>query len=148
MSTYTQILYQLVFSTYNREQTLHKKNREEIFKYIQGILHKQGCHLYRINGTSDHIHIAFELHPMISLADLVKDIKLASSKHIKKEGLFPDFRYWQEGYGAFTYGITAKNNLINYIINQEKHHEKKTFREEYIELLNQQGIQFEERFLF
>ncbi|MBK9014557.1 MAG: transposase, partial [Saprospiraceae bacterium] len=99
MSTYTQSLYQIVFSTKHRQPTLAKEGRDELFKYIWGILKNKKCHLYRINGVEDHIHIVTSLHPSVALADLVKDIKLASNDHIKETGLFPDFGGWQDGYG-------------------------------------------------
>jgi len=100
MSTFTQILYQIVFSTKNREKTLHDDNRKEVYKYIHGILEKKNCHLYRINGVSDHLHIVTHLHPSVSLATLVKDIKLATSHNIIERKLFQGFQGWQEGYGA------------------------------------------------
>ena len=147
MSTYTQILYQIVFSTKNRERTLEKQNRPELFRYITGILKRKNCHLYQIGGVEDHIHIVTHLHPSIALASLVKDIKLASSEHIKLQALFEDFPGWQEGYGAFTYSIKEKNRLINYVINQEEHHRKITFREEFISLLQENEIEFDEKYL-
>ncbi len=112
MSTYTQLLYQIVYSTKNRKRTLSKENREALFKYIWGILKNKKCHLYRINGVEDHLHIVTHIHPMVALAPLVKDIKIASSSYIKDNKLFPNFGGWQEGYAAFTYSIDAKNNLI------------------------------------
>ena len=147
MSTYTQILYQIVFSTKHRQPTLAKEGREALFKYIWGILKNKKCHLYRINGVEDHIHIVTHLHPTVALAYLVKDIKLASDEHIKETGLFPDFGGWQDGYSAFTYAFSAKNDLINYVKNQEEHHKKKTFREELIELLKEHGVEFDEKYL-
>ena len=147
MSTYTQILYQIVFSTKRREKILTKDGREELFKYISGILVRKRCHLYRINGVEDHLHIVTHLHQSVALASLVKDIKLASSDYIKKNGLFPDFKGWQEGYRAFTYSIHAVRNLIEYVKNQEEHHRKETFREEFIHLLHEHGVEFDERYL-
>lgn len=147
MSTYTQILYQIVFSTKSRKPTLLKENRTELFKYIWGILKNKKCHLYRINGVEDHLHIVTHIHPTVALASLVKDIKLAASAHIKENNLFPDFRGWQEGYAAFTYSIDAKDNLIEYVKNQEAHHKTKTFKEELIALLLEHGIEFEEKYL-
>ena len=148
MSTYTQILYQIVFSTKNRESTLSAPNRKELFKYIFGILKNKNCHLYRINGVEDHLHIATHIHPAISLSSLVKNIKPASSDHIKdNNGLFAKFGGWQDGYGTFTYSIKEKDRLIEYIKNQEEHHREKTFREEYIELLEEHGIEFNEKYL-
>ncbi len=118
-----------------------------MFKYIWGILKNKKCHLYRINGVEDHLHIVTHLHPSVALADLVKDIKLASNDHIKATGLFPDFGGWQDGYGAFTYSFSAKNNLIEYVKNQEEHHKTVTFKEELIELLKEHGVEFDEKYL-
>jgi putative transposase len=147
MSTYTQILYQIVFGTKNKEQTLTKNNRDELFKYIWGILKNNKCHLYRINGVEDHIHIFTHLHPTIALSALVKDIKVSSSLYIKEQHLFNYFTNWQEGYGAFTYSIQEKDRLIEYVKNQEEHHKTKSFTEEYIDLLNEHGIEFDEKYL-
>ncbi len=147
MSTYTQILYQIIFGTKNRERTLSADRRDELFKYISGIIQNKKCHLYQINGVEDHIHILTHLHPSVALADLVKDIKLASTKFIKEKNLFINFKGWQDGYGAFTYSIDRKQILINYVLNQVEHHQKKTFREEYVELLHEQGIEFDEKYL-
>ncbi|MCC6721631.1 MAG: IS200/IS605 family transposase [Bacteroidia bacterium] len=147
MSTYTQILYQIVFSTKNRERTLTAAHRKELFQYIWGILQNKKCHLYQMNGVEDHIHILTHLHPSVSLSGLVKDIKIASSKFIKDNNLFPHFTGWQDGYGAFTYSSDRKDILIAYIKKQEEHHRKKTFREEYIELLKEHEIEFDEKYL-
>ncbi len=147
MSTYTQILYQIVFSTKKRERTLTKGNRTELFKYMWGVLKEKNCHLYRINGVEDHLHIVTHLHPTIALASLIKDLKLASSSHIKEKNLFPNFDGWQVGYSAFTYTIKEQNRLIEYVKNQEEHHKTKTFREELIELLKEHGIEFDEKYL-
>ena len=147
MSTYTQILYQIVFSTKNREHSLDTENRNELFKYISGILKNKKCHLYQIGGVSDHLHIVTHLHPSIALASLVKDIKLASTEHTKEQKLFPKFNGWQDGYGAFTYSVSEKNRLIEYVKNQEAHHQKKTFREEYIDFLKEHTIEFDEKYL-
>jgi putative transposase len=147
MSTYTQILYQIVFSTKYRKPTLIKESRSELFKYIWGILKNKKCHLYRINGVEDHIHIVTHVHPMVAPALLVKDIKLASSDYIKEKELFPDFGGWQDGYAAFTYSFSAKDNLIKYVKNQEEHHRIKTFKEELIALLEEHGVEFDEKYL-
>ena len=103
--------------------------------------------MYIINGVEDHIHIVTHLHPTVSLSSLVKDIKLASSIYIKENNLFKDFINWQEGYGAFTYSIKEKDRLIEYVKNQEEHHRKKSFREEYVKLLGEHGIEFDEKYL-
>lgn len=146
MSTYTQILYQIVFGTKNRSKVLTKEHRDELYQYIAGICAAKNCHLYRINGVEDHIHILTHLHPQVALSDLVKDIKLASSKFIKENKLFPHFNGWQAGYGAFTYSLDAKENLIKYIINQEVHHKKASFRDEYLELLKEHDVEVDMRY--
>jgi putative transposase len=147
MSTYTQILYQIVFGTKYRAPVLIASGRPELFRYIGGILKNKKCHVYQINGVEDHLHILTYLHPSVALSDLVKDIKLASSQFIKERQLFPDFAGWQAGYGAFTYSIDCKSILVNYIKNQEQHHRKTTFREEYIDLLREHSIDFDEKYL-
>ena|ERR1700722_18583443 len=148
MSTYTQILYQIVFSTKNRERTLLKDHRLELYKYVWGIFKNNKCMLYQINGIEDHIHILCHLHPTRCLADLIKDIKLSSTVFIKEKTIFPHFNGWQEGYGAFTYSYNQKDILINYIKNQEEHHKTITFIDEYIQLLKEHGIEFNEKYLF
>lgn len=147
MSTYTQILYQIVWSTKNRKPSLTKNYRIQLFQYIWGLLKKKRCHLYRINGVEDHLHIVTHVHPSIALASLVKDIKLAASSHIKEESLFDDFDGWQSGYAAFTYSIDAKDNLIEYVKRQEEHHRKITFEEELRELLKEHHIPYDEKYL-
>jgi len=106
-----------------------------------------GIHLYRINGVEDHIHIVTHLHPTVALANLVKDIKLASDDFLKCEKLFSYYNGWQEGYGAFTYAFKDKDKLIEYVKNQQTHHRKKTFREEFVGLLEEHGIEFDEKYL-
>ena len=147
MSTYTQILYQIIFSTKNRKRILIEHNREKLFKYIWGILKNKECHLYRINGVEDHIHIFTHLHPSVSLASLIKDIKLASSEMIKQEKIFRGFTNWQVGYGAFTYSIHEKDKIIEYIKNQVEHHKTETFIDEYKRILNEFKIDFDEKYL-
>ena len=147
MNTYTQILYQIIFSPKDHEKTLDIENRQELYKYIWGILKNKKCHLYRIGGMSDHIHIVTHLHPVVSLALLVKEIKVASSGFIKNTNLFPNFSGWQDGYGGFTYSFKDKDRLIEYVKNQEEHHITRSFKEEFTELLNEHGIEFDEKYL-
>jgi REP element-mobilizing transposase RayT len=147
MSTYTQILYQIVFGTKHHHHTLEKPGRAALFKYIAQILRNKRCHVYQVNGVGNHLHILTDLHPSVALADLLKTIKLASSKFIKEQGLFPKFSGWQVGYCAFTYSNDRKEVLIWYVQNQEAHHAKKSFREEYIELLKEHEVEFDEKYL-
>jgi len=147
MSTYTQILYHITFATKQRRHALKKENRTKLFKYIWGLLENKNCHLYRVNGVEEHLHIVTHLHPTIALSDLIKDIKLSTIQFIKSEKLFPNFDGWQEGYGAFTHSLSDKDRLIEYVKNQEEHHMKVSFKEEYIKLLKEHKIDFNEKFL-
>lgn len=147
MSTYTQILYQIVFSTKYREPAMIKKDRPRFFQYVSGVLEENDCHLYQINGVDDHLHIITHLHPSVALADLVKTIKLSGWSVIKEENLFPSFGGWQDGYGAFTYATDAKKRLIDYVRKQEEHHHVVDFIDEYKGLLREHKIEFDEKFL-
>ncbi|MDI1234174.1 MAG: IS200/IS605 family transposase [bacterium] len=147
MTTYTQLIYQIVFSTKNKERSLTKLKRQELYNYITGVIKNKNCHLYRINGIEDHIHIITHIHPTIAISTFVKDIKMSSTDFIKREKLFQNFNGWQNGYGAFTYSLKDKDRLIEYVKNQEVHHHIKTFNEEYIDLLNEHGIEFDEKYL-
>ena len=147
MSTYTQIIYQIVFSTKYRHPVLEKQHRKKLFRFIWGILKNNNCHLYQINGVEDHLHILVDLHPSIALADLIKDIKLGSSSHIKEQQLFAGFTGWQEGYAAFTYSRKEKERLVTYVKKQQEHHKILSFKEELIGLLQEHGVAFDEKYL-
>ena len=105
MSTYAQILYHIVFSTKNRERVLGKPRRDDLYRFIWGVLQKRRCHLYRIGGVEDHLHVLTSLHQSVALSDLVKEIKTSSSAWIKGQQVFPSFTHWQDGYGAFTHAL-------------------------------------------
>ncbi len=146
MATYTQIVYHIIFSTKNRIPCLLENKRDDLFRFIWGIVKNRDCHLYRINGMEDHIHILTSLHPRICLSDFVKDIKLGASKWIKENKAFPDFANWQEGYGAFTYSFNDINNIIEYIKNQRQHHAKVSFQHELRVLMSEHGIPIDEKY--
>jgi len=148
MGKHTSLLYQIVYSTKHRIPCLNKKIRPQLFKYIWGILKNKKCHLYRINGVEDHLHIITDINPSIAISYLIKDIKLACTEMIKEQNLIQDFPGWQIGYGAFSYSKSEKNRLIEYVKNQEEHHKKVTFKEEFIGLLKEHDIEFDERYLF
>ena len=141
MSTYTQILYHLVFATKHRERVLDKHRRDDLYRFIWGILQRRKCHLYRIGGVEDHVHILTTLHPTVALSDVVKEIKTTTSAWVKGQHAFPTFTHWQDGYGAFTHALPDKARLIEYIRGQEAHHKQVSFREEYEMLLAEAGIQ-------
>ena len=147
MSTHTQLLYHIVFSTKNRESVITSKNKERFLKYIWGIIKNQKSTLYRINAEKDHIHILTHIHPTVALSDFVKKIKASSTIWIKNEKLFPNFSNWQDGYGAFTYSTNDKDNIVNYIKNQQEHHKKISFLDEYKKMLDDAGIKYELKYL-
>ncbi|MBN2514106.1 MAG: transposase [Sedimentisphaerales bacterium] len=144
MTTYTQILYHIVFGTRGHYGSLDLEGHETFCGYVAGILKHNKCMPYKLGGFIDHIHILTELHPSASLAGLVKDIKLASSAWIKNENIFPSFSGWQEGYGAFTCSWSVKDDVEDYIARQQEHHLHKSFKEEYISFLQRAGIEFDE----
>jgi len=146
MSSYRQILYHVILRTKDCKKTLTQTHIKELYAYILGIIRNKNCMLYRINGIEDHIHILSDLHPGYALADYVKDIKVASSLWIKQCGKFPNFIGWSDGYAALTYAWRDKDIIANYIINQQKHHEREAFAEEYKRLLEEHGIKIDERF--
>ena len=143
--SYRQILYQIVFGTKYRRPTINETHCTELYQYIWGIVKSKNCHLFRINGVEDHIHILSDLHPSVALADLVKDIKAGSSRWMKESGLFPEFEGWADGYGAFTYSIRERDKIISYIKRQKEHHKKVSFVEEYSTLLEENGLRYEEK---
>ena len=151
MSTFRQIYYQVVFSTKNRENTIAEQYEQELYKYIWGIINNLKCKLYRINSMPDHIHIFSDLHPALCLSDYVKSIKVASNVWInvwmKENSNFPLFAGWQEGYAAFNYSARDKDMMIDYIKIQKEHHKKYTFLDEYRHLLNENRIEFDEKYL-
>jgi len=146
-STYTQIFYHIVFTTKERRPVLAKERREDLFRYVWGIIKNKQSHLYRIGGVEDHIHILTSLHPTVALAAFVKAIKVGSNEWIKENRVFPDFTHWQDGYSAFTQSQHEKDRLIEYIKGQEEHHKKESFRDELRRLLKEAGIEFDEKYL-
>ncbi|MBI2268906.1 MAG: transposase [Bacteroidetes bacterium] len=147
MSSYRQILYQIVFRTKSNKNTLADEYCNELYKYIGGIIRNNKCVVYQINGVQDHIHIVCDLHPTVALADLIKDIKVAGNLWMKQSGKFPDFDGWSEGYGAFTYSIKEKDRLITYVKNQKEHHAKFNFIDEYKKMLIEHEVEFDEKYI-
>ncbi len=148
MGTYTQILYQIVFSTKHRQKVLHKPQREKIFKYMIGIIKNKNCTPYIINGIEDHVHIITHIHPTVNLAGLVKSIKISSHEFIDQNQLVRNFPGWQNGYGAFTYSNDAFQNLMRYVENQEAHHHGINFEVEFISLLEAHGVEYDPKYVF
>ena len=148
MSTYTQILYQLVFGSKDHIPFLSIENQEILFAYIAGILKNKLCHSYIVGGASNHIHIITHIHPTVCPAYLIKDIKEASHSLICREkSLFRNFPGWQVGYSGFTYHISSKESLINYVKNQAAHHKTISYKEELIKLLNENDVDYKDDYL-
>lgn len=147
-NTYTQIHIQAVFSVQNRECIIQKTWKDELYKYISGIISNNHHKLLAINGMPDHVHILFGLRPSQSVSDLLQDVKGCSSKWINEKKLVRGRFSWQEGYGAFSYSKTDLPNLIRYINNQAIHHRRKTFIKEYHEMLKEFEIDYYDRFIF
>jgi len=146
--TFSQIYIQYVFSVKGRDNLLHKPWRDEVFKYIAGIIAGKNQKPIIVNGFSDHVHIFVGLKPTMTISDLVRDIKNNSSNFINEQKFLRGKFSWQEGYGVFSYAHSQIGNVYKYIENQEIHHKKKTFREEYIEFLRKFEIEYNEKYLF
>jgi putative transposase len=146
MSSYRQILYHLVFRTKESRKSLVQTHSRELYAYMMGIIRNKNCFLYRINGMEDHLHILCDLHPAIALADYMRDIKTASSVWLKQSGKFSEFKGWADGYAALTYGWKDKEMIANYIKNQQLNHKKESFEDELKRLLNEQGIEVNEKY--
>ncbi len=146
MSSYRQILYHLIFRTKNGGKTLSLKYNSELFAYISGIIKNKNCHLYRINGMEEHIHMLSDLHPSICLAEYMRDIKTSTSLWLKQRHSFPMFEGWASGYAALTYSYKEKDTLIDYIKKQPLHHRKFSPLEELRELLKEAGIPIDDRY--
>lgn len=147
-NTYTQIHLQFVFAVKYRAGVIDPSWKDELHKYTTGIIQNNGHKLICINGMPDHVHVLVGMRPTQSVSDLLKDIKANSSKWINEKRLTKQKFEWQEGYGAFAYSKSQIKNVIAYIENQEEHHKKKTFKEEYINLLNSLEIEYDEQFIF
>ncbi|WP_445956781.1 IS200/IS605 family transposase [Yeosuana sp.] len=146
-NTYTQIHIQTVFAVQNRQSLINKEWKDELYKYITGIIQNHNHKVLQINGMPDHIHILFGMRPTQSLSDLMKQVKQDSSKWINKKGFVNGKFSWQAGYGAFSYSKSEISNVIHYIKNQEVHHKSVSFQDEYLQLLNEFNIEFDERFI-
>jgi REP element-mobilizing transposase RayT len=120
--------------------------RDDLFRYVNGVIKNSRCRPIWTNGVRDHVHSLLSLHPTVALADLLKDIKVASSIWVKENRVFPNFVGWQEGYGAFTHSLGEQPELLAYVKGQEEHHRKTTFEEEYRKLLAYAGIEIDERY--
>ena len=147
-NTYTQMNIHAVFAVKGRGNFISIKWRDELFRYLAGILKETKNYSLAVGGFRDHVHIFFELHPTISVSDILKNVKAKSSKWINGKGFVPGKFEWQAGYGAFTNSRSQRDWVINYIMAQEEHHGKRSFKDEYLELLRKNEIKYDDAYLF
>lgn len=146
--TFSQIYIQYVFAVKGRENLLQKPWRDEVFKYIAGIIKGKNQKPIIVNGVADHVHILVGLKPAMSISDLVRDIKNNSSNFINAQKFLKEKFSWQEGYGVFSYSHSQIDKVYQYIANQQEHHRTKTFKEEYVYFLQKFEIEYNEKYLF
>lgn len=147
-NTYTQIYIQIVFAVKGRENLIPKNNREELHKYITGIVQNRGQKMLSVFCMPDHTHLLIGLKPSIAISDLVRDIKSGSTNFINEQKWIKTKFQWQEGFGALSYSKSQIDVVIKYILNQEEHHKKITFKQEYIDFLEKFEIDYNEKYLF
>jgi len=147
-NTYTQIHIHAVFAVQNRLSLIKKDWQDRLYQYIIAIIQNHGHKVLSIGGMPDHIHLLFGFRPTQSLSELMQNIKRNSSEWINKEKLIMGKFSWQEGYGAFSYSKSQISQVAKYIENQDEHHKKKTFVEEYKKILNDFGLEYDERYIF
>ncbi len=147
-NTYSQIYIQVVFAPERRQNLIRKENKEELHKYITGIVTERRQKLIAVHCMPDHTHMLVGLKPSLALSDLVRDVKNASTNFVNRKGWVLGRFACQEGFGAFSYGHSQLTGIINYIRDQERHHARRTFRDEYLRFLKRYEIEHDERFIF
>lgn len=146
--TYSQITIHAVFAVKNRENYITVEWRDKFHRYIAGIITNKGAKALAVGGWKDHVHILFGLSVTMSVADFMSAVKANSSKWINEQGFVKGKFQWQSGYGAFSFSKSQRDVVINYIMNQEEHHRTKSFREEYVKMLKDFEVDFDDQYLF
>ena len=146
--TYTQLYIHLIFAVKGRQSIIPKQHKEELHKYITGIIDSKNQKVIQINSMPDHVHILVGITPDIAVSDLVRDIKANSSKFINRQRWVAGRFEWQEGFAAFSYAHSQLNTVARYIRNQETHHARQTFREEYIAFLKRFDVPYNPKYVF
>ncbi|MCF2487642.1 IS200/IS605 family transposase [Dyadobacter sp. CY347] len=147
-NTYSQMYIQTVFAVKYRRAVIHRQWRSELMAVIGNLINETGCKTLIVNGVEDHVHCFFTLKPSISVSEAMKNVKAKSSKWINDKHFLDDRFEWQRGFGTFSYSQSHIDNVFRYIQNQEQHHSKTTFRNEYIEMLVKYGIDYDEQYIF
>jgi len=146
--TFSQIYIQIVFAVKGRQNLIHSSFEEEVYKYISGIISGKRQKSLAVNGMADHIHLLVGLKPAMCISDLVRDIKNNSTNFINEHNWLKTKFSWQEGFGAFSYSESNYGKVIDYIKNQKQHHQRKTFRQEYVSFLKNFNVPFDDKYLF
>lgn len=147
-NTYSQIYLQFVFAVKHRQSLIPKEHKEELHKYITGIVQNRKAKMIAVHCMPDHVHLFVGFKPVMSISDFVKEVKVASNEFINDKPWMKQKFNWQEGYGVFSYGHSQIDAVAKYVLNQEAHHQTKTFREEYLEFLEKFVIPYDEKYLF
>jgi REP element-mobilizing transposase RayT len=147
-NTYTQIYIQMVFAVQGRAYMIQSRTRDELYKYITGVVRNKGQKLLAIGGMPDPIHLFVGMKPDLSVSELMRDVKRASSLFINERKWFQGHFSWQEGFGAFSSSHEDIDRVVKYVLNQEEHPRRKTFREEYLALLKASEVDYDEKYLF
>ena len=146
--TFHQIYIQIIFAVKGRENLISNNWKTELHKYIAGIVKGKGQKSIIVNGMADHVHAFVGLKPVMSISDLARDMKNNSSNFINGQKLVKGKFGWQEGYGAFSYSHSHIGKVYDYVLNQEQHHKKKTFKQEYLQFLKKFEVEYDEKYLF
>ena len=146
--TFSRIYIQIVFAVKGRNNSIQNEWKDALHKYISGIIKKKGHKSIVVGGMPDHIHVFVGLKPVMAISDLIRDIKNNSTNFINEKKFVQGKFCWQEGYGAFSYSHSQIDSVYNYILNQEKHHRMKSFKEEYLDMLTKFAIEHDEKYLF
>jgi putative transposase len=147
-NTYSQITIHAVFAVKYRENFITKEWRDKLHQYISGIITNQGAKSLAVGGWKDHVHVLFGMPVTTSIADFIGVVKANSSKWINEQHFVKNKFNWQGSYGAFSYAKSQRDIVIKYIMNQEEHHKTKSFKEEYIKMLNDFDVAYEDEYLF
>lgn len=147
-NTYHQIYLQTVFAVKYRNAMIKKECQSKLFGVIGNLINESKCKTLIVNGVEDHVHCLMGLRPAVSVSDLMKSVKAKSSKYVNEHTLTPHRFEWQIGYGVFSYSQSHVDTVFKYIQNQEEHHKKRTFKEEYLDFLKEYRIEFDEEYIF
>ncbi len=147
-NTYHQIYLQIIFSVKYRRAVIDKTWSNELYAVIGNLINERNCKTIIVNGVEDHVHCLIGLKPVVSVSELMKTVKAKSSKYINDHSLTPERFEWQEGYGVFSYSQSQVDDVYKYIQNQESHHKKQIFTDEYLEFLKKFKVEYDEQYIF